>query len=125
MFKPHLHVTPRAGDGMRLLRTIILGGVMLIPGLLLAMLIWHLAGQPATEPMESIICNGIPLLSITLGLLFGWKTGEAYAVQIDSSVQKETKESVKATTVVQNITYNIQDSAISGDLNAELNLKDK
>ena len=84
MFKPHLHDTPRAGDGMRLLRTLIIGAVMLIPGLLLAMLIWYLAGEPNTEPMESLICNGIPLLSVSLGVLFGWKTGEAYAVQIES-----------------------------------------
>ena len=69
---------------MRLLRTLIIGAVMLIPGLLLAMLIWYLAGQPVSEPLESLICNGIPLLSVTLGLLFGWKTGEAYAVQIES-----------------------------------------
>jgi len=69
---------------MRLLRTLVLGGVMLIPGLLLTMLIWYLAGQPTTEPMESLICNGIPLLSVTLGLVFGWKTGEAYSVKIES-----------------------------------------
>ena len=68
---------------MRLLRTLIMGAVMLIPGLLLAMIIWYTAGQPVTEPIESLICNGIPLLSVTLGLLFGWKTGEAYAVQIE------------------------------------------
>ncbi len=69
---------------MRLLRTLIMGGVMMIPGLLLAMLIWYLAGQPVTEPMESLICNGIPLLSVFLGLLFGWKTGEEYDIRIES-----------------------------------------
>tara|TARA_B110001452_G_scaffold16734_1_gene13655 strand:- start:113 stop:298 length:186 start_codon:yes stop_codon:yes gene_type:complete len=61
-----------------------MGAVMLIPGLLLAMLIWYAAGQPVSEPLESLICNGIPLLSVTLGILFGWKTGEAYAVQMES-----------------------------------------
>ena len=69
---------------MRLLRTLSMGAVMLIPGLLLAMLIWYAAGQPVSEPLESLICNGIPLLSVTLGILFGWKTGEAYAVQMES-----------------------------------------
>ena len=69
---------------MRLLRTLIMGGIMLIPGLLLSMLIWHISGQPNTEPMESLICNGIPLLSVSLGLFFGWKTGEAYAVKMES-----------------------------------------
>ena len=69
---------------MRLLRTLIIGGVMLIPGLLLSMLVWYLAGQPVTEPMESLICNGIPRLSVTFGLLFGWKTGEAYDVRLET-----------------------------------------
>ena len=69
---------------MRLLRTLIMGGVMLIPGLLLSMLLWYILGQPNTEPMESLICNGIPLLSISLGLFFGWKTGEAYSVKMES-----------------------------------------
>jgi len=69
---------------MRLLRTLIMGGIMLIPGLLLSMLIWYILGQPNTEPMESLICNGIPLLSVSLGLFFGWKTGEAYSVKMES-----------------------------------------
>jgi len=69
---------------MRLLRTLIMGSVMLIPGLLLSMLLWYIMGQPNTEPMESLICNGIPLLSISLGLFFGWKTGEAYSVKMES-----------------------------------------
>lgn len=57
---------------------------MLIPGLLLAMIVWYIMGQPSTEPMESLICNGIPLLSVSLGLFFGWVTGEAYSVQMES-----------------------------------------
>jgi len=69
---------------MRLLRTLIMGSVMLIPGLLLSMLLWYILGQPNTEPMESLICNGIPLLSISLGLFFGLKTGEAYSVKMES-----------------------------------------
>ena len=69
---------------MRLLRTLIMGSVMLIHGLLLSMLLWYILGQPNTEPMESLICNGIPLLSISLGLFFGWKTGEAYSVKMES-----------------------------------------
>ena len=69
---------------MRLLRTLIMGGVMLIPGLLLAMIVWYIMGQPSTEPMESLICNGIPLLSVSLGLFFGWVTGEAYSVKMEA-----------------------------------------
>jgi len=82
--KPHLLDIRPIGPIMRLLRTLIMGGIMLIPGLLLSMLIWYISGQPNTEPMESLICNGIPLLSVSLGLFFGWKTGEAYAVKMES-----------------------------------------
>ncbi|MEJ6653079.1 MAG: hypothetical protein QNL55_01795 [Euryarchaeota archaeon] len=42
-----------------------------------------------------------------------------------AALEKELEDSSKATTVVQNITYNIQDSAISGDLNANLNPKEE
>ena len=69
---------------MRMLRTLIMGGVMLIPGILLGFVIWYLAGGEAvTEPVESIVCNGIPMLSVISGLLFGWKTGEAYSIKMD------------------------------------------
>ena len=42
-----------------------------------------------------------------------------------AALEKELENSSKSTTVVQNITYNIQDSAISGDLNANLNPKEE
>ena len=42
-----------------------------------------------------------------------------------AALEQELEETSKATTVVQNITYNIQDSAISGDLNANLNPKEE
>ncbi|MBT60015.1 MAG: hypothetical protein CMA63_00500 [Euryarchaeota archaeon] len=69
---------------MRLLRTLIMGGVLLLPGLLLTLLVWYSAGQPMSGFWMYAICNGIPLLSVGLGLFFGWKTGEAYAVQMES-----------------------------------------
>ena len=43
--------------------------------------------------------------------------------QSKATLEKELEEAAKGTTVVQNITYNIQDSAIAGDLNANLNPK--
>ncbi|MBT3420644.1 MAG: hypothetical protein HN794_03220 [Euryarchaeota archaeon] len=64
---------------MRLLRTLIMGAMMVLPGLFLALIIWYIAGKPETEPLESIICNLIPLTSVGLGLFFGWKTGGEYA----------------------------------------------
>ena len=42
-----------------------------------------------------------------------------------AALEKELEDSSKSTTVVQNITYNIQDSAISGDLNTNLNPKEE
>ena len=64
---------------MRTLRTVIMGSMMVIPGLLLGLLILYIAGKPETEPLETLICNGIPLTSIFLGLYFGWQTGEEYS----------------------------------------------
>ncbi len=63
---------------MRTLRTIIMGATMALPGLFLGLLIWIIAGKPDTEPLETLICNVIPLTSIGLGLFFGWKTGGEY-----------------------------------------------
>ena len=63
---------------MRTLRTIIMGATMALPGLFLGLLIWIIAGEPDTEPLETLICNVIPLTSIGLGLFVGWKTGGEY-----------------------------------------------
>jgi hypothetical protein len=64
---------------MRTLRTVIMGTMMVLPGLLLALLVWYISGKPDSEPLETLICNGIPLTSVTLGLYFGWQTGEEYS----------------------------------------------
>ena len=64
---------------MRTLRTIIMGTMMVLPGLLLALIVWYITGKPETEPLETLICNGIPLVSVVLGLYFGWQTGEEYS----------------------------------------------
>ena len=64
---------------MRLTRTLIIGGLMVIPSLFLTLLVWYLLGKPDTEPLETIVCNGIPLLSVGSGLFFGWVTGSEYA----------------------------------------------
>ena len=62
---------------MRVLRTLIIGAMMVLPGMFLALLVWYLAGgYSVTEPLETLICNGIPLTSIVLGLFFAWKSGE-------------------------------------------------
>ena len=63
---------------MRTLRTVIMGASMVLPGMFLALIIWYIAGKPTTEPVETLICNVIPMSSIGLGLVFGWLTGGEY-----------------------------------------------
>ena len=63
---------------MRTLRTVIMGASMVLPGMFLALIIWYIAGKPTTEPVEALICNVIPMISIGLGLTFGWLTGGEY-----------------------------------------------
>ena len=74
-----VHESVAGGKLMRLTRTLIIGGLMVIPGLFLTLLVWYILGKPDTEPLETIICNGIPLLSVGSGLFFGWVTGSEYA----------------------------------------------
>ena len=50
---------------MRTLRTVIMGSMMIFPGLLLALIVWYVAGKPEAEPWETLICNGIPSVSYT------------------------------------------------------------
>jgi len=67
---------------MRLTRTLVMGSLMVIPGLFLGLLIWILSGQPedGESPLiEMLACNAIPLASIFSGLFFGWVTGSEYA----------------------------------------------
>ena len=64
---------------MRTLRTVIMGSMMILPGLLLGLIVWYIAGKPESEPWETGICNGIPMVSVVLGLFFGWQTGEEYS----------------------------------------------
>ena len=63
---------------MRTLRTVIMGASMVLPGMFLALILWYILGKPNTEPIETIICNVIRLISIGLGLVFGWMTGGEY-----------------------------------------------
>ena len=55
-----------------------MGFSMALPGMFLALIIWYIAGKPSTEPLETIICNVIPMTSIALGLVFGLLTGGEY-----------------------------------------------
>ena len=64
---------------MRTLRTVIMGSMMVLPGLLLGLIVWYITGKPESEPLETLICIVIPMVSIVLGLFFGWQTGEEYS----------------------------------------------
>jgi|DEB0MinimDraft_3_1074331.scaffolds.fasta_scaffold03172_4 hypothetical protein len=81
--KTHILESSTRGLAMRTLRTLIMGGVMFIPGMFLGLVVWYIAGKPSTEPLETLICNGIPLVSISLGLFFGWATGEEYGIRVE------------------------------------------
>ena len=68
---------------MRMTRALSFGFVMLIPGLFLGLLVWILVGRPEDNFSLTTIfaCNLIPISSVLLGIFFGWKTGEEYAMQ--------------------------------------------
>jgi hypothetical protein len=77
-----VHQSVAGGLVMRLTRTLIIGGLMVIPGLFLGLLVWYLLGQPQdgeSQLIEIFACNLIPLASIGSGLFFGWVTGSEYA----------------------------------------------
>lgn len=77
-----VHQSVAGGNPMRLTRTLIIGGLMVIPGLFLGLLVWYLLGQPqdGESPLiEIFACNLIPLVSIGSGIFFGWVTGSEYA----------------------------------------------
>ena len=77
-----VHQSVAGGLIMRLTRTLIIGGLMVIPGLFLGLLVWYLLGQPQdgeSQLIEIFACNLIPLASIGSGLFFGWVTGSEYA----------------------------------------------
>jgi hypothetical protein len=77
-----VHQSVAGGLVMRLTRTLIIGGLMVIPGLFLGLLVWYLLGQPQdgeSQFIEIFACNLIPLASIGSGLFFGWVTGSEYA----------------------------------------------
>ena len=63
---------------MRLTRTLIMGALMVIPGLFLGLLLWILVGQPSdgqSPIVEALVCNAIPLASIFSGLFFATFSG--------------------------------------------------
>jgi hypothetical protein len=77
-----VHESVAGGLVMRLTRTLIIGGLMVIPGLFLGLLVWYLLGQPQdgeSQLIEIFACNLIPLVSIGSGIFFGWVTGSEYA----------------------------------------------
>lgn len=77
-----VHESVAGGEYMRLTRTLIIGGLMVIPGLFLGLLVWYLLGQPQDGEapfIEIFACNLIPLASISSGIFFGWVTGSEYA----------------------------------------------
>ena len=80
-WKAHLLDSPLRGKAMRTLRTIIMGSMMIIPGLVLGLIVWYILGKPMDNGSPGVIlaCNAIPLASVLAGIYFGWQTGEEYS----------------------------------------------
>ncbi len=80
-WKAHLLDSPLRGSSMRTLRTIIMGSMMILPGLVLGLIVWYILGKPMDNGSPGVIlaCNAIPLASVLAGIYFGWQTGEEYS----------------------------------------------
>ena len=63
---------------MRTLLAVIMVASMVLPGMFLALRILYIAVIPNTELLETLMCNVIPIISIAVGLVFGWLTGGEY-----------------------------------------------
>ena len=55
---------------MRTLRTIIMGSMMIIPGLVRGLIVWYILGKPMDNGSPGVIfaCNAIPLASVLAGI---------------------------------------------------------
>ncbi|DAC06958.1 MAG TPA: hypothetical protein D7H88_06860, partial [Candidatus Poseidoniales archaeon] len=62
-WKAHLLDSPLLRETMRTLRTIIMGSMMIIPGLVLGLIVWYILGAPMDNgnPRVILACNVIPL----------------------------------------------------------------
>ena len=80
-WKAHLLDSPLLRQDMRTLRTIIMGSMMILPGLVLGLIVWYILGKPMDNGSPGVIlaCNAIPLASVLAGIYFGWQTGEEYS----------------------------------------------
>ena len=80
-WKAHLLDSPLGGRPMRTLRSVIMGSMMILPGLVLGLIVWYILGKPMDNGSPGVIlaCNAIPLASVLAGIYFGWQTGEEYS----------------------------------------------
>ena len=70
---------------MRTLRALLFGALSFFPGALIGLFVWWLLGA-SKENMDVAVwlpCNLIPIVVISLGFWYGWKTGAEYAINAD------------------------------------------
>ena len=67
---------------MRILRSLVIGGLCIFPSALIGLTIWYLLGSSFDTSSISVIttCNLIPLGGVCIGFWISWKNGEAYAL---------------------------------------------
>ena len=68
----------KAGDNMKLIRSIIIGIMFFISGCIIGVILWYLMGAKDDAYNWSFYvwfpCNVIPLVSLISGIIYGWKS---------------------------------------------------
>ena len=67
---------------MRLLRSLVIGGLCIFPSALIGLTLWYLLGSSFDNYSASVIitCNLIPIGGVFIGFWISWKNGEEYAL---------------------------------------------
>ena len=63
---------------MRTVSALAFAGVLALPGMLVGLMLWYLLGQPegTWNPGVVLACNLVPLGSIAVGAVLGWRAGQ-------------------------------------------------
>ena len=70
---------------MRLLRSLVIGGLCIFPSALLGLIIWYSLGSSFDNTSFSVIlaCNVIPLGGVFVGFWISWKNGGEYSPLVE------------------------------------------
>ena len=70
---------------MRTFRALLFGIMAMVPAVFFGLFLWWIMGS-SKENMEMAVwlpCNVIPLLGMIVGIRYGWRTGEEYAINAE------------------------------------------